>query len=185
VAAWQINQHTYELGYAELNAVDALANSLEDRWGRGRLRLLAPDELRIKFDRQRALLNNAEWNGGIDDLRLQCARMCNAWRAVEKAALAAGHFFGDKRWRAAMPNGQTLVLVGDSEATHRYVKRSEDETVWSLEELAHLVAAQDDVVKAIKAQFAGATVIAAEKVDPVAAVKKRASEFVEDDGIPF
>jgi hypothetical protein len=179
VPAWQINQHTYELGYAALTAVDDVANALQQSWGRGRLRLLAPDDLRVKFDRQRSLLNNAEWHGGIDDLKLQCQRSINAWRALEKNALGMGlqpDPLGEV-WHVYMPNGNLLVLVPESEATHAYVKKHASEQVWSLEELAHLVAAQDDVVKAIKDQFAGAVVTRVEKMPPVGSLS--------DEDIPF
>ena len=52
-AEWMQTPGTYIAGRAELDEADKLEVELELKWGRDRLRLLVPVELREKFDRQR------------------------------------------------------------------------------------------------------------------------------------
>jgi hypothetical protein len=44
---------------AALDGVDAVATAMERKWGVGRLRLLVGDDLRARFDAQRARLDAA------------------------------------------------------------------------------------------------------------------------------
>ena len=154
---------------AVIDGVDALAKEMEKRWGVDRLRLLVEDEWRERFDRQRAKLNAAVWNGTLDELRAEGQRMRNAWLKLAQLAEDAGQRPLERDvWETAMPDGTVLAIVrtapeafGLAEAAGRQVR------VYTLEEIARLVASLPEVSE-IKRVFPGATITAVrEPLDPL------------------
>jgi hypothetical protein len=71
---------------ALLTGLDLVAREYERKWGAERLRLLVSDELREKFDRQKYLLRQAQYEGTVADVEEQVRRMKNAYAALDKAA---------------------------------------------------------------------------------------------------
>src|SRR5215207_11069751 len=88
---WPNSYGGYLSGRAAIDEVDALAASMESKWGCDRLRLLVCRELRERFDRQRYLFNQAIWHGkDVEAVRREAGRMVRAWKALDKAATEAG-----------------------------------------------------------------------------------------------
>ena len=171
--------HVYIEAKAHLDGVDALAATMERKWGVDRLRLLVDPELRRRFDSQRAKLNTAIHAGDLPDLERECPRMCNAWRALDAAATAAGaEPLTPTVWEAATSTGMVITIVRDTTDAHA-VSRTDGRLrqVWTLDEVIRCIEAFPAVIKA-KQTFPGATVTAARPItDPV--------DDLGDDEIPF
>ena len=152
-----------------VDEVDRLAIEAERKWGVGRLRLLVPLELRQKFDSQRARLNAAIASADSRRLAEECRRMCNAWRALEKAAEAAGAKASVDWWEIVGDDGIITVVRTDDEI-QRVPKDGFKRSVWSLEEIAKLIATHPEI-KAIKTVFGTAYIeqIKRSIADPVPA----------------
>ena len=54
-APWQASYGMYLTGHEAIEDLNQVAKAMEDKWGKGRLRLVVPADLREKFDRQRGL----------------------------------------------------------------------------------------------------------------------------------
>lgn len=178
-ASWKQAQSTYIVGRSCLDGVDAMARDMEAKWGVGRLRLLVDAELRGRFDSQRAKLNRAIESGELEDVRRESARMENAWRALDAAAVAAGASpLAPQVWEVALPNGQVAALV--REAAEARAVRSEGRylSIYTLNEIANLIVGFPEIVKA-KDVFPGAEIVRVGPItDPL-----QSGDF--DDAIPF
>jgi hypothetical protein len=159
---WHRSRSTYLVGRSELDGVDSLAGEMEAKWGVGRLRLLVPAEWREKFDRQRYMLNQAIWHGGLEDVRQQSTRMVAAWRKLDALATAAGavKLDPDLVWEIALDDGTVAAVVPS--VTHTGSVRAEGRAVavYTLEEIARLLSLNRTTVEA-KLVFPGATVVGA------------------------
>ena len=153
-----------------VDEVDRLAIEAERKWGVGRLRLLVPLELRQKFDSQRARLNAAIASADSPRLAEECRRMCNAWRALEKAAEASGAKSRVDWWEIVGDDGIIITVVRTDDEIQRVPNDGFRRSVWSLEEIAKLIATHPEI-KAIKAVFGTAYVeqIKRSIADPVPA----------------
>lgn len=164
-ALWESDPGQYLVGREFINAVDELQNSLNAKWGRGRLRLLANPELRAKYDRQCELYNSAVWYGTIDDLRSQTDRMQKALRALERSAVEAGHQDSQPPfWSVKLSDGRTLHMVREMRDTWALPP---GDVIWSLEEVARLIEAQDAITTALKGTFKGAEIIKVQTLSPL------------------
>ena len=181
---WQATQGMYLAGRAAIDEADALAVELERTWGVGRLRLLVDTALRERFDRQRALFNSAIWHGDLERVRDQSARMCKGWRALNAAATAAGSApLAPTVWEAATPDGEVIVVVRDNADAHAALADGRALTVYTMAEVARLLAAFPEIAK-IKARFEGATVEAARHIaDPLDALPATNAKL--DDPLPI
>jgi len=182
---WHATVGTFIAGQAEVDEVDALAIELEGKWGVDRLRLLVSTELRIKFDRQRYLFNQAIWHGELGDVVREAKRMAAAWRALDKAAEAAG---APQRpvevWELALPDNRVVAIVRKLEDARKVIADGRFVDVYTLDEIGNLIHGFPALAK-IKQTFPGATV---ERVrtrigDPLDAVPD--SKMPIDDPIPF
>ena len=155
-ATWQTTQDAYNVGSQALRDLDAVRHQMRLKWGDGRLPLIVPQELAQKFWAQAAKTNHAEWHGSLDDLLTACRRSTNAWRALDRAATDAGHGPADAGlWEVTLANG-TMLRVARTDAD--VLRAPPGGVVWSMQEVARLVDAQDPVVVALKQTFVGATV---------------------------
>lgn len=170
--------HAYLEGRSHIDGVDALAHEMERKWGVDRLRLLVPANIRLKFDTQRQKLNNAIWHGDLPDLDRECGRMIAAWRYCDRVATEAGHaVLSPEAWETSLSDGTAITIVRDGVDAHA-VADGRRRQVWSLDEVARVIEAFPDVVKA-KTTFPGAAVVRTGfPMDPLAA-------DVGDDVIPF
>jgi hypothetical protein len=158
---WDATHGTYLTGRAYLDGADALAAEMERSWGADRLRLMVSTELREKFDRQRYLLRQAVEGGTLDDIRRESTRMTTALNTLNGAALAAKKDPLDAEvMEVALPDGAVLAIVGEPSDTHRALARREGRkmTVYTLDEIALLVATLPAAVDTAKQTWPGATV---------------------------
>lgn len=185
VPGWQTSVGTFIAGQAEIDEVDALAIEMEDRWGVDRLRMLVSVELRVKFDRQRYLLNQAIWHGELADVTREARRMAAAWRALDKAAQASQ---APQRpadvWEVALPDNRVVAIVRTVEDAKKVLADGRHVDVYTLEEIAQLIHGFPQIAK-IKMTFPGATVerVRTRIEDPLNAVKD--SKAPIDDPMPF
>lgn len=181
---WARSHGTYVAGRAALDEPDALAAAMETKWGCGRLRLLVGTELREKFDRQRLKFNQAIWHGDLVELQREAGRMATAWRALDRAAEAAGAERLDPQvMECVLANGSVAVIVPDNQ--HAHLVRANDRrcVVYTLEEIARLLDGYPGLA-AVKQTFPGSTVTAVRRSvdDPLESLPSGA---LADDEIPF
>jgi hypothetical protein len=185
VPPWQSTVGTFISGQAEVDELDLVAIDMERKWGCGRLRLLVDTVMREKFDRQRYLVNQALRHGDLQDVIAQSRRMIAAWRALDRAAVAAGKPELDTQvWEVTMPNGAVAAIVRDPHQAGKVAAQDRSVRVYTLEEIGHLIHGFPELSKA-KTVFPGAYV---EKVrtrigDPLQAVPD--SKAPIDDMMPF
>lgn len=155
---WMGTPGMYIAGRAALDEADAMEVELELKWGRDRLRLLVDTALREKFDRQRYLTSQARWKGSLEDVKREAARMTTAWRALDKAATEAGAKVLDPAiWEVALEDGTVATLVREPQLANRILAEGRRINVYTLEEIAQMISAFPELVKA-KLEFPGATV---------------------------
>lgn len=155
---WMATPGMYIAGRAALDEADALEVELELKWGRDRLRLLVSTELREKFDRQRYLTSQARWEGDLEDVRREAQRMVKAWKALDKAAGAAGAEVLDPAiWEVCLADGTVATIVREPQLANRILAEGRRINVYTLEEIAAMISAFPEVVKA-KEVFPGAEV---------------------------
>lgn len=164
---------------ALIDGVDEVAKAAEAKWGVGRLRLLVSDELREKFDRQGRLLNQAIWTGDLDGVgtgaETHAPAMRRGWQALDAAATAAGaQPLSPAVWEVPLSGGRVAALVRSVAEVHQVAREGRYVQVWSVDEIARLIDAFPEVVKA-KEVFPGAEVLCGRPV----------SASVHDDAIPF
>ena len=172
---------------AVLDETDALAIELEDKWGVGRLRLIVDADMRERFDRQRYLLNQAIRHGQtVEDVRREGRRMQAAWRALDKAATAAGHEPRDLQTMEVALSDGTVAVICPVNALGRLRKADgRRAAVYTLEEVARLLEAHKAVVEA-KLVWPGATITRIgppEVRDPLDALDDTRAPL--DDELPF
>lgn len=139
-----------------LTGLDLFVVEMEKKWGADRLRLLVPDDLREKFDRQRFLLRKAQHEGTVEDIERECARMRNAFVALDKAATAAGaDQIKPEVWEATISDGRVVALVRDERDVQLVANRIERGVlVWSLADVLRLIEDQS-FVNCVKESFPG------------------------------
>lgn len=183
---WQRSHGTWLSGKAALDEVDHLAAELEAKWGCGRLRLLVSVELREKFDRQRYLLNQANWHGDLEAVRVQSARMVRAWTALDQAATIAGktRLDPDLVWEVTLGNGSVAAIVPDAAHAGSVHADGRQVAVYTLDEIGRLLTNASDVTRA-KQIWPGATVVGVPRTvgDPLDAIHDTAAGL--DDDCPF
>lgn len=169
----------YLEGRAHIDGVDQLAVEMERTWGAGRLRLLVDAEWREKFDRQRVKFNKAVWEGDLEDVHRETARMAAAWRKLHTLALEANAAqLAPQVWETALDDGRVVAIVRDISEAQHIASSGRRVDVYSLEEIGRIIQAFPEISKA-KTTFPGATVIAARGPDD----PLRSLEL--DDSIPF
>jgi hypothetical protein len=146
-----------------LEALDEVAHRLERKWGVDRLPRLVPNDLAERFWRQKEKLDAEileEATAGFANVEREAGRMSNAWRALDRAAEAAGADQASGQWMAArMSDGRSLVICGDLEGVQvwRQQNAGSAAAVWSMEEVVRVLEGFD-LVNRTKHLFDGAVV---------------------------
>ena len=182
---WQTTVGMFISGQAEVDDLDLVAIEMERKWGCGRLRLLVDVPLREKFDRQRYLLNQALWHGELQDVIAQTRRMIAAWRALDRAAEAAGRQELDTEvWEVALPSGAVAAIVRDPHQAGKVAAQDRSVRVYTLDEIGRLIEGFPEILAA-KQVFPGATVerVRTRVSDPLDAVPDSIAPI--DDVLPF
>jgi hypothetical protein len=180
---WQQTAGMFLAGREAIDAANYLHEQMEAKWGCGRLRLLVDADLRNKLDRQRYLFLQAVEGGQLIDVQREGRRMCSAWKALDKAAAAAGASPQDPAvWELVVPfgifKGLVVAIVKDDRDVAKVKAEGRHTIVYGLDEIGRLIAA-DHFSLTCKENFHGAEVVPAKKpMDPV-----RPRLFEEEDGI--
>ena len=172
-----------------VQSVDLLTDSLERKWGVGRLRLLVDDGLRERFDRQWRKWQAAYSAQDLEAVRAHSEAMRRAWNALDQAATAAGHTpMQPEVWETRMPDGVVLAIVRGPAEQHALARAARQEgdgrarEVWSLDEVGRVICGWEGRrwVDAVRTEFPGAQVEAL-RLTP------RGAEFdwSRGDEIPF
>ena len=182
---WHMTPGTYIAGRESLDDMDMVAIAMEEKWGRDRLRLLVDRELREKFDRQRYKVNNAIWHGNLQDVKVEADRMITAYRALDKAAEAAGaHLLAPEVWEAVTPHGTVVAVVKNDLDARLVVAQGRHVEVYTMLEVGRLLA-NYPTLAAVKASFPGCQVerVSGPPRDPLDAIPDSKAHI--DDAIPF
>lgn len=152
IAKWEMSSVEWAAGVAAVGEVDRESLKFERKWGVGRLRTLLSPDLKAKFVRQQRKFDVAYRTGDVRELQTECQRMINAWRAADRESCDAGYApAGQDSWETVLADGTVVVLVKtDADATAYVKPKGRDVVVWSLAEVAKLIAAQDETVRAVK-----------------------------------
>ena len=149
---WSHTPKGYQAGRTALDAIEAEERRLDTAWGAGRARLCLAPDVRARYDAQAERLWRASREADLPTLLQEVGRMQKALAAAEKAATAAGTLLPGV-WEAQMADGSTLAVVQEREHAARVRAKGRTLEVWTVEELAALVAAQDAPVRALKRRF--------------------------------
>lgn len=182
---WHATPGTYISGREHLDDMDMVAVAMEEKWGRDRLRLLVDRELREKFDRQRYKTNQAIWHGNLQDVKIEAERMVKAWRALDRAAEAAGaHLLAPEVWECVTPDGTVVALVKNDLDARLVVAQGRHVEVYTVAEVGRLLA-NYPTLAAVKASFPGAQVerVSGPPRDPLDAIPDSKAHI--DDPVPF
>jgi hypothetical protein len=166
---------TYRI-QAMVDGLDQLALEMEGKWGVGRLRLLVSDLLRARFDEQKDRLDQALATNNEAFVRAQVGGMRRAWTALDLAASEAGEMpLAPQVWECVLPDsGEIVSLVRTNAEAHHVARASR---VFTLAEVAILIAALGNALLEAKKQFPGATVTSIRCKPPV--------DSSDSDDIPF
>lgn len=146
--------------------VDARASDCNRRWGTNRLPHLVPIEWMEKFRSQRIKWNRACLDAAAfpteDDVALvrrHGEAMLRAFDMLERMAGDAGHFPGPaEHWEFELSDGTPVLLVRDRAEMGQVDAKGRSVQIWSLEEVADIIAKFPALVKT-KEAFPGAEVV--------------------------
>lgn len=174
-----LNRQQRESAAAILAPLDAVASSMERKWGVGRLQTLIPTEWADKFDSARQKLNLAIDKLDLVALRERAEIMRRGWIKLDELATAAGHqdFSAADVWEVTSPAGRIYAIARTAIDEKNYTP-DKDVRVITMEEVARIIDTwdADGFVTEMRSQFPGATI--------VKAGKPKTEEFEQDD-IPY
>lgn len=152
--------------------LDTVSRSMELKWGVDRLPRLVSEILRIKFDQQRNLLEEAIKSKDAARIAKQSEGMRRAWVALDQAATADGHRpLPEAVWTAKHKSGDIVTVYRDDAQLVDIAAAGG--VSFTLEELVKLIPA--DVLVA-KKEFHGIKVVD---------VRDKQSDEELNDEIPF
>lgn len=161
---WNAEQGTYLTGQEAIDTLDLVAIAMERKWGADRLRLLVPEELRTKFDRQRLLTNTAITRGELADVLRETKRMIAAWRALDRVASSNQQAaLPATVWETHGPDGAVIQIVRESELAGMIaaenVAAGRRTQVYTLEEVGRILSKMPSLYQ-VKDYFPGSTITA-------------------------
>lgn len=158
-----------------VDGLDQVAVAMERKWGVGRLRLLVSDLLRAKFDEQKDRLDQAVESNQEAVVRIHAEGMRRAWEALDRSAREAGEVpLAPQVWECVLPESGEIVSLVRTEAEAHHVAR--EGRVFTVAEIATLIAGLGDGVLEAKKRFPGAA---------VTAIRKPAANWARGDDLPF
>ena len=185
--SWANSHGTYLSGQAAIDGADHEAITQENKWGAGRLRLLVETELRERFDKQRFKLNAAIWHGDLQELQREAQRMIIAWKALDRAAEAAGASgLATGVWEVALPDGTVAAIVQDHADIKNVIQEGRQLVIYTLDEIGVMLGNYREVVQ-VKDVFPGARVEAIRHTidDPLDGIRDgRCLEDTLNDDMP-
>lgn len=161
------------------DAVRERENLAERRWGIGRLPRLVPIDLATKFHTQARKFNASVWDGTAEEARRHGDAMMRAYDALEAAASSGGHSYAKPEVWEMEVDGKLVLLIRDKAEIPCVNTQGRECQVWSLDEVASVIGAQEILIAA-KAAFEGATI---EGMRPAKKVKDKLDDSLAD--LPF
>ncbi len=168
--------------------LDATAKAMEAKWGVERLPLLVPAELRAKFEAQRTKCYEALEDAWHSDMltrdQLERAKrmvvgMERGWAALDAAATQDSQLpiaAVTTVLETAGHHGRVIAVVASNAEASHVMAEGRAVDVYTMEEIANIVAALPEAITAARRVFPGA------QVQP----PKRDRSWVKDgDPIPF
>jgi len=169
------SSETYRI-QAMVEGLDQVAVTMERKWGVGRLRLLVSDLLRAKFDEQKDRLDQAIADNHEGYVRIHAEGMRRGWEALDRSAREAGASpLAPQVWECVLPDTGEIVSLVRTEAEAHHVAC--EGRVFTVAEIARLIAGLGDAVLEAKKQFPGAAITAIRR--------KRAADWSRGDDVPF
>lgn len=169
------SSETYRI-QAMVEGLDQVVLAMERTWGVGRLRLLVSDLLRAKFDEQKDRLDQAIAGNHESYVRIHVEGMRRAWEALDRSAREAGETpLAPEVWECVLPDTGEIVSLVRTEAEAHHVAR--ERRVFTVAEIATLIAGVGDAVLEAKKQFPGAAVTGIRR--------KPAADWARGDDVPF
>jgi hypothetical protein len=166
--------------------VDAARAETEITWGAERLPLLVPEDMRVKFQRQRARLRAAietAWDAGqVTGPQMQAVRdaadgMVRAYAKLADTAVEAGHRpLSVEVWETALRNGTVVAICRTNDEAAKVVHEGRYVAVWTLAEIANVIEALPDALAMAKTVWPGAKILPPAEAGPWSA---------RGDAIPF
>lgn len=155
-----------------MNNLDTVSRSMEMKWGVDRLPRLVSEILRIKFDQQRNLLDEAIKSNDAARISKQSEGMRRAWVALDQAAIADGHRpLPEAVWTSKHKSGDIVTVYRDDAQIVDIAAAGG--VSFTLEELVKLIPAE---VLVAKREFHGIK---------VADVRDKGGDDELNDEIPF
>lgn len=137
--------------------VDQRGRDMDQKWGIGRLPLLVPIEVAERFRVQQRKFSGAVWEYDPADAQKHGDAMLRAYAKLDELAVASGATPNPpEQWEFETAGG-LIVLVRDIKDTGRVELNGRQAQVWSLDEIASVIAAHP-ALAAAKAAFPGATI---------------------------
>ena len=139
------------LAQASLDRLDAVAVTMERRWGVDRLPKLAPAELAVRFRSQAERLDEAIRSDRHEAVAVQAEAMLRAWSALDAAATKAGwQPLSPTVWEAVLSmTGEVIAIVRDADEAG-LIAKDRGGAVWTLDEVAIAIEAFGDGVRAAR-----------------------------------
>ena len=132
--------------------------------------------MRERFDRQAALFNETVSTHDMKAVRRHGEGMRKAWQVLDKYASDCRFCRIDPTvWEVDGPDGLIAVVRTNPEA-HAVVREGRAVEVWTLDEVARVIAAHRDTIGEAKRVFPGAQVVAA---------RVRPADWEKGDDLPW
>ena len=161
---------------AMVEGLDQVVVAMESKWGVGRLRLLVSDLLRAKFDEQKDRLDQAIAGNHEGYVRIHADGMRRAWEVLDRSAREAGETpLAPEVWECVLPESGEIVSLVRTEAEAHHVAR--EGRMFTVAEIATLIAGLGDTVLEAKKQFPGAAVTGIRR--------KPAADWARGDDVAF
>lgn len=176
---------------AYFEGLEECRREVEAKWGVGRVELLASDELRARWRRQQATWRaayEAAWDAPyltrdlLAAVETKAQAMRRGWAALDAFAEEAGHRpVAPWVWEALLPGGEVAAIVQTNAEASKVIAEGRYLVVYTLAEVANVIAALPDALRLAKQVFPGARVQAPRVRDSLGAGPWRP----EGDEIPF
>lgn len=162
-----------------VKAVDQRGREMDRKWGTGRLPMLVTPEWHDRFKRAKFQFSTAVWERQVDDARKYGEAMLRGYAKLDELATEAGVSSAPpEQWEMATDSG-VIIVVRDLADVGRVDTGGRAASVWSLEEVANVIAAHP-VIVAAKRHFPGAEV---ESVRPARKLRQELNDDLES--LPF
>lgn len=163
-----------------VKALDRQAREIEQRWGIGRLPMLAGIEWAERFRSQQQKFSRALWEWDVDEVRKHGEAMQRAYAKLESLALEAGYQpMPPEQWEFQLPDGSVVILVRDKARICQADTGGRQVSVWSVDEIVSILTNYPALSK-MKEAFPGAEIVSI-------GVEKFASDALNDElgEVPF